>query len=405
MSDGVVYWDGGWTWYRVEGELGEDGSAPLVTLHGGPGGAHDYVEPIADLARIADRPCVLYDQIGCGRSQHLPDAPVEFWTVELFRRELAALLDQLGIARRYHVLGQSWGGMLGMEHALEHPPGLRSLIVADSPASIELWVQEANRLRRLLPVDVQDVLTPHEAAGTTDSEEYQAAVMGFYERHLCRVPFPDGLQRTFAQIAEDPTVYHTMNGPSEFHVIGTLRDWDITPRLGDVRVPVLVISGEHDEATPAVVRPLVDALPDARWELLDGASHCPHLEQPERFLELTEGFSPAHDEARVCARRAQPARPASVTAIHVPTGSIPMSSMTIRSARIKRPIARFTLSSARWRRSITASDSRVCQATLLPRSIAKCPSDSARCELPVPLRPQTHSASALSIHSSILSAR
>jgi L-proline amide hydrolase len=295
VGEGAVDWEGGRTWYRVEGDLGTDGPAPLVILHGGPGAAHDYVEPIADLARIAGRPCVLYDQLGCGRSQHLPDAPADFWTVELFLRELGVLLDELGIAGRYHVLGQSWGGMLGMEHALEHPPGLRSLVVADSPASMELWVQETGRLRSLLPADVQDALDRHEAAGTTDSEEYEAAVMRFYERHLCRVPFPDALERTLAQIAEDPTVYHTMNGPSEFHVVGSLRGWDVTPRLGDVRVPVLVVSGEHDEATPAVVRPLVDALPDARWELMDGASHCPHLEQPERFLELVERFLSAHD--------------------------------------------------------------------------------------------------------------
>lgn len=289
-------WEGGWTWYRVDGDLGASGPAPLVILHGGPGAAHDYLEPVADLASTAGRPCVLYDQIGCGRSQHLPDAPAGFWTVELFRRELAALVEHLNIAGRYHVLGQSWGGMLGMEHALEHPPGLRSLVVANSPASIELWLSEANRLRSLLPPEVQDTLTRHEAANTTDSEAYEQAVMKFYERHLCRIPFPDALRRTFAQLAEDPTVYHTMNGPSEFHVIGTLTGWDITPRLRDVRVPVLVISGEHDEATPTVVRPLVDALPDARWELVEGASHSTHLEQPERFLALVETFLSVHDE-------------------------------------------------------------------------------------------------------------
>jgi L-proline amide hydrolase len=288
-------WDSGWTWYRVEGDLGTDGPAPLVILHGGPGAAHDYMESVADLASTAGRPCVLYDQIGCGRSQHIPDALADFWSVELFRRELAVLVEHLGIAGRYHVLGQSWGGMLGLEHALEHPSGLRALVVANSPASFELWVSEANRLRALLPSEVQDTLTRHEASGTTDSDEYEQAVTVFYERHLCRISFPDGLQRSFAQMADDPTVYHTMNGPSEFHVIGTLKHWDITPRLGDVRVPVLVISGEHDEATPTVVRPLVAALQDARWELVEGASHCTHLELPRRFLELVESFLSEHD--------------------------------------------------------------------------------------------------------------
>jgi L-proline amide hydrolase len=295
MIAGVVHWDAGWTWYGVEGELGAGKAAPLVVLHGGPGAAHDYLEPVAELASGAGRPCVFYDQIGCGRSQHMRDAPVDFWTVELFCRELSAVLDHLGIVGRYHLLGQSWGGMLGMEHAVRQPPGLLSLVVANSPASIELWLEEANRLRSMLPLDVQDVLTRHETAGTTDSEEYEQAMMRFYERHLCRIPFPDALQRTFARLAEDPTVYHTMNGPSEFHVIGTLRGWDITPRLGNVRVPALVISGEHDEATPTVVRPLVDALPDARWELIEGASHSTHLEQPERFIGLIEEFLAAND--------------------------------------------------------------------------------------------------------------
>jgi L-proline amide hydrolase len=150
MSEGRMAWDGGWTWYRVEGDLDGDGAAPLVILHGGPGAAHDYVESVADVASRAGRPCILYDQIGCGRSQHLPDAPSQFWTVELFAGELTALVEYLGIAGHYHILGHSWGGMLGMEHALGRPPGLRSLVVANSLASIELWVSEAGRVSELL---------------------------------------------------------------------------------------------------------------------------------------------------------------------------------------------------------------------------------------------------------------
>ena len=135
--------------------------------------------------------CVLYDQIGCGKSQHLPDAPADFWTPQLFKDELGELTRHLGIADRYAVVGQSWGGMLAMEHALDHPVGLRGIVVADSPASMTLWVSEANRLREDLPPDVQVVLTKHEEAGTTDDPEYETAVRVFYDRHLCRVPWPD----------------------------------------------------------------------------------------------------------------------------------------------------------------------------------------------------------------------
>jgi L-proline amide hydrolase len=88
-----------------------------------------------------------------------------------------------------------------------------------------------------------------------------------------------------------------MKGPSEFRVIGSLRDWNITPRLHDVRVPALVISGQHDEATPNIIRPLVQGLPAARWELIPAASHTPHLEQPYHFLGLVDGFLAAHEGA------------------------------------------------------------------------------------------------------------
>jgi L-proline amide hydrolase len=281
-------WNGQTTWYEVHGEPGD--RLPVVLCHGGPGATHDYLAPLRALARDG-RQVVLYDQVGNGRSQHLRDAPADFWTVELFRRELRALVAHLGWAGGYHVLGQSWGGMLAMEHALEHPAGLRSIVVADSPASMALWVAEANRLRGELPAEARDALTRHEEAGTTDSPGYRAAMDVFYRRHLCRLdPWPDEVVRTFAAIEDDPTVYGTMNGPSEFHVIGTIRDWDITERLGEIDVPALLVSGRHDEATPRIVGEIRDRLPGAEWVLLEHSSHMPHLEEPERFREAVDGF-------------------------------------------------------------------------------------------------------------------
>ena len=134
--EGYLQRDGHKTWYRVVGALDPDAlRAPVVICHGGPGATHDYVAPIAELHR-SGRACVLYDQLGNGRSDHLPDADPSFWTAQLFKDELAALVDRLGIAGRYHVLGQSWGGMLAMDHALDHPPGLLSVVAADSPADL-----------------------------------------------------------------------------------------------------------------------------------------------------------------------------------------------------------------------------------------------------------------------------
>ena len=79
MTEGTITRDGNETWYRVAGEL-DAGPTPVVICHGGPGASHDYTEPIANLSRYG-RGCVLYDQVGCGNSTHLPDAPADFRTV------------------------------------------------------------------------------------------------------------------------------------------------------------------------------------------------------------------------------------------------------------------------------------------------------------------------------------
>jgi L-proline amide hydrolase len=239
------------------------------------------------------------DQLGNGRSTHLRDRGADFWTVELFLDELANLTRHLGIERGYHVFGQSWGGMLGAEHAVTRPTGLRSLVIANSPASMELWVREANRLRELLPPDAQATLLAHEAAGTTSASEYQAAVRVFYDRHVCRVtPWPDEVARTFAAIEADPTVYMTMNGPSEFHVIGTIKDWSIIDRLDRIQVPTLLISGRYDEATPATVQPYADRIKDVRWEIFEYSSHMPHVEETERCLQVVGDFLDQNDQPR-----------------------------------------------------------------------------------------------------------
>jgi len=282
------------TWYRVTGDLA-GGKPPLVVLHGGPGCTHDYVDSIKGLAGNG-RAVVHYDQIGNGRSTHLRDKGPDFWQPPLFVEELDNLLRHLGIAGAYHVLGQSWGGMLGAEHAVLRPKGLKALVISDSPASMETWVTEANKLREALPAEVQATLLAHEKAGTTNSPEYVKATRVFYDRHVCRVnPWPPEVARTFAALEEDPTVYVTMNGPNEFHVVGTLKNWSIVDRLHLVQAPTLLISGKYDEATPACVQPYADRIKNVRWVKFENSSHMPHVEETERYLKVVGDFLAAHD--------------------------------------------------------------------------------------------------------------
>jgi L-proline amide hydrolase len=181
--------------------------------------------------------------------------------------------------------------MLAMLYALTKPKGVVSLTLESSPASIPLWVAEANRLRQELPPETQQILLKHEAAGTTSDPEYEKAMMEFYYRHVCRVvPFPEPVQRTFAKLAEYPQVYNTMNGPSEFHIIGVIKDFDIRDRLGEITIPTLVTSGRYDECTPMQAEMVRNGIPGAEWILFEESSHLEHVEEPERYLQVFDEF-------------------------------------------------------------------------------------------------------------------
>ncbi|KAF1989955.1 proline-specific peptidase [Aulographum hederae CBS 113979] len=275
---------------------------PLLVLHGGPGATHSYLTPLADLV-TPTRPVILYDQIGCGKSTRYREkkGDEEFWSVGLFVRELRGLLEGLGVVD-FDLFGNSWGGMLGAEYAVRYTkasptssessgPELRHLIIADSPADMKDWVSEAERLRAQLPGDVQAVLDECEKEGRTESEEYEDAVFEFYKRHLCRVePLPEGVVRMMEGLKEDSTVYHTMNGPSEFHVVGSLKDWSIKDRLKEIDVPTLLLNGRYDEATDEVVRPYFQGIRQVKWFTFAESSHMPHYEERELFMKVVDGF-------------------------------------------------------------------------------------------------------------------
>lgn len=287
VQEGTIPFRGYETWYRIVGAGEEPGKLPLLCLHGGPGVPHEYLESLEAMAATGRR-VIFYDQLGCGNSTHV-DNPA-LWTVELFVEEVDVVRRALGL-ERLHILGQSWGGMLTMQYMLTQPQGVASITIASSPSSMSMWLAEANRLRGELPADVQATLIAHEAAGTTDSAEYLAAMQVFYDRYVCRVvPNPPYVQRAFAKLNEWPQVYHTMNGPSEFHVIGVIKDWDVTARLGEINAPALITSGRYDEATPWIAETVQKGIRGSKWVVFEESAHLAHAEEPERYMAVLADF-------------------------------------------------------------------------------------------------------------------
>ena len=223
-EEGYVDFRGYRTWFRRVGDAG----IPLLALHGGPGSTHHYFAPLERLA--PEGTVVLYDQIGCGGS----DRPTGVeWSVELFRDEVVAVREQLGLDR-IHLLGTSWGGMLALEHVLSGAEGIVSLTLSSTLASIDEWVVEQKRLVADLPLEVREVLDRHEQAGSYSDPEYEQAMEVYFDRHFYRGPKPRAEIERWRE-GRSPDVYLAMQGPNEWTVMGALRGWDVRDRLGEIQ--------------------------------------------------------------------------------------------------------------------------------------------------------------------------
>ena len=269
------------------------GTAPpgrtALVLHGGPGSSLDYLAPFEDLAGRGYR-VVFYDQLGCGRSDRARSDSE--YSVRRDVEDLDALRTSLGLDR-IHLLGSSYGGLLAIAYALDHPEQLRSLVSVSGLASVPLTVAEMHRLRRELPPPFPSILDRFEARGEFSHPEYLAAVDLFYRRHLCRLdPWPVELLRTL-EFTNGPK-YHVMNGPNEFTIVGTIRDYDITDRLGEIRVPTLVTAGRYDEVTPRVARSIHERVPGSEYAEFANSSHLAFWEERAPYLDRVGEFLDRH---------------------------------------------------------------------------------------------------------------
>ena len=186
--------------------------------------------------------------------------------------------------------------MLELQYATHRPSGVASMVVASSPADMDLWLAEAIRLRSYLPREMEQALAQADVDGDYDRPEVKAASAEYYRRHVAAVPEderPEKWRKPFADPVGDE-VYHTMQGMSEFVVTGKLSHWSVVDKLGDICIPTLVTSGTADECTPLIAKQIADGIPGAEWALLEG-THMVHLERLEEYNATIEEFMERHE--------------------------------------------------------------------------------------------------------------
>ena len=280
-TEGFVDVPGGKVFYRI---IGDGPGTPILALHGGPGGTSCRFEVLAPLA--SERRIVFYDQLGSGRSVASDDSTL--WRLPRFVDEVDAVRRALQLDT-IHLLGTSWGGALAAEYVLStKPSGVRSVILSSPLISTPDWIADADSLRGTLPDDVQAALDRHEAAGTLDHVEYQAATDSFYARYVRRLPVAD--QPECAGVTSNSAIYEYMWGPTEFTSTGSLRHWSRAEDLGRLDLPTLFIAGEYDEARPSRLATYRDRVPGAQLVVIPGAAHGVLREKTTEYIVALRAF-------------------------------------------------------------------------------------------------------------------
>jgi proline-specific peptidase len=286
IGEGHLAVDGGSIWYRVSG-TGQ--ATPVVLLHGGPGFSSYYLKPFEDLGN--DRKVIRYDQLGGGKSGTATDTSL--FTIAHFVAELDSLRSHLRIGR-WHVIGHSWGTILALEYYRAHPEHVASITFGSPVFDIPAFTKHAAELVRTLSDSSQRAVRQAESSGKFETPQYQAAFDEFMGKYVTRHPVKADLDSSFAQFNQSIYVY--MQGPSEFTITGTLKNYDVTGFLPSIAVPTLVTVGQYDEVGPELVRRHAAMIPGARLQVFPGSAHMTPWDARDSSLALERAFLRSADQ-------------------------------------------------------------------------------------------------------------
>lgn len=281
-KDGYATVSGYKLYYKI---FAPDNPETILCLHGGPGMTHDYILSIADLAKDGYR-VVFFDQLGCGRSDVPKD--LRLFTIERDVEDVEGFRREMNLGK-VHLWGSSYGGLLAIAYALKYQRNLKSLISASGIASVPNTTAGMEELNARLPPEVRAVRKKYENAGDYTNPEYLKAVDVFYKTYLCRLPeWPKEVTYSLEHVSIP--VYGTMNGPNEFTIVGNIRYWDVTNRLGEIRVPTLVTAGKYDEVSPKEARNIHKGIKGSKLVIFQQSSHLAFWEEREKYMATMRKF-------------------------------------------------------------------------------------------------------------------
>jgi proline iminopeptidase len=279
--------------------MGNNPKMRVLLLHGGPGGTHEEFGNFDGYLPNEEIEYIYYDQLDSYYSDKPNDSTL--WTTEHFVEEVEQVRKALNLTKdNFYLLGQSWGGILAMEYALKYQDNLKGLIVSNMVASVPEYNKYAqNVLGPQLPEDVLKEIKEIEANKEYTNPRYEELLMNhFYTEHILRKPldkWPKSVHLLFEHL--NPNIYVYMQGPSEFGITGnaTLKNWDVSDRLKDIKAPTLMLGAKHDTMDPKYMEWMATEVQNGRSVTTNG-SHLSQFDDPETYFSALVKFIKSVDK-------------------------------------------------------------------------------------------------------------
>ncbi len=272
--------------------------APLMIVHGGPGASHDYFLPYL-LPLMRTNRLVFIDERGSGKSSKIEE-PRQY-TIANMVEDIEAVRQALGLGK-ISLLGHSFGGALVQAYAFKYPKNLSHLILGSTFASTkELNLALAKMKAEMDPRDRERV-NALEADGLFGKGEIWEH--GRYPEEYAKLAWGKGYFPYLYQNRPDPVydplssntgtawdVYREMWGSDgEFVVVGNLKEVEYVDQLSQIKVPTLIIVGDHDESDPRMSREMHQKIAGSQLVILPNSGHMTFVDQPEEFLKAVRSF-------------------------------------------------------------------------------------------------------------------
>jgi len=256
--------------------FGNNRHIKVLLLHGGPAVGHEYMECFESFFPKEGFEFYEYDQLGAPYSDQPSDSSL--WTIDRYVDEVEQVRKAIGADKNnFYVLGNSWGGILGMEYALKYQQNIKGLIIADMMASCPDYGKYANDvLAKQLDPKVLAEIRDIEAKNDFSNPRYEELLFpNFYQKHICRLdPWPESVVRSLNHLNGIPKeIYVMMQGPSEFGIAGRLANWDIKNRLKEIKVPTLMVGAKYDTMDPNVMEEQSKMVQHGRYLYCPNGSH------------------------------------------------------------------------------------------------------------------------------------